>query len=106
MMLNSLNMLDNLLYLRIIRDIHKGFAAGDYPTFFLQIRQIAQCFHRFERDDDICSTLGYEIRIDRLAGEAEVRLYIAASLAHAVHFGLLEKESLVEGCVAYNCGNR
>ena len=88
-------MLDNLLYIRIIRDIHKGFAAGDDPSFFFQVWQIAQCLHRFERDDDICPTLWDKIRIDRFAGEAKVGLYIAASLAHAVHFGLLEIEEVI-----------
>ena len=65
-----------------------------------EVGEVAQCFHRFQGDDEVAFSCGNEVRSDRLVADAQVGLHVAASLAHAVYFCLLHVESVLEGCFA------
>ena len=47
----------------------------------------------------------YKVGSDLLVREAEVRLHVAAALAHTVNLGLFHVHSSFDGCVADNGGD-
>src|SRR5699024_2278381 len=88
--------LDALLF-GIVVDVHEGGGVRYDPALLRQPRQVAQRLHRFEREDDVRRAARNEVRGDRVRRQTQVRLHVAAALAHAVDFGLLDVEPLGEG---------
>ncbi len=43
--------------------------------------------------------------MDGFGAYAQIALHIAAALAHAVHFGLFEIQTLIQSCNAKHIGN-
>ena len=72
----------------------------------LEPGQVAQSLHGFEADNEIGAALRYEVGSYRVGRQTEVRLHVAASLAHAVYFGLLHIKVFFEGRAAQNGGDR
>ena len=71
----------------------------------MQVGQVAQSLHRLHRNDEVGSTLTYEVRVDGFGREAQVRLHVTSALAHAVYLGLLEVQSCHGSGIAYDGGN-
>ena len=71
----------------------------------MQITYIAQSLHRFHRYDKIGCALCDKVGVDFVGREAQIRLHISATLAHAVNLGLLEVDAPTCGGIAYDGGN-
>ena len=81
----------------VVGDVDHRNRVGDDPSVGRQPRQVAQRLHRFERDDEVGLAPRDEVRMDRRRGDAQVRLHVAAPLAHAVDLGLLQLQPFGEG---------
>ena len=90
----------------IVGDVDQRGGVGDDPAPGRKPRQVAECFHRFERDDQVGGTSRNEVGGDFIRRDAQVRLHVAAPLAHAVDFGLLDVQPFVEGGPADDGGDR
>ena len=90
----------DVFFCRIVGNVDEGGFIGHQPTFGAEVGEVAQCFHRFQGDDEVAFSCGNEVRSDGLVADAQVGLHVAASLAHAVYFCLLHVESVLEGCFA------
>ena len=72
----------------IVGNIDKGGFIGHQPAFGAKVGEIAQGFHGFQRYDEIAFSRRDEVGRYGLVADAEVGLYVAASLAHSMYFGL------------------
>lgn len=86
-----------VVYLRVVRNVDERRGVGHDPARVGQVRQVAQRFHRFERQDQVSPAAGDQVGTDRFGRDPQVRLYVAAPLAHAVHFGLLDMQLFFQG---------
>ena len=90
----------------VVVDVYERRSVGDHPALRIQVGYVAQRLHRFERDDDIGRALGDQVGEDLVRTDAQVRLYVASALAHAMYFCLFDVESLLEGSGSDDGGDR
>ena len=95
-----------LFDVRIVGNINKWDRIGNQPTIFLQIGQVTQTFHRFQRDDQVGRTKWNQIGCNGFVADAKVGLNIATPLTHPVYFGLLHVKAIVKCCFTNNSCNR
>ena len=81
----------------VIGNIDERGGIGHDPPPVRKIRQVAERFHRLQRENGAGFTLGNQVGMDRRGTQPQVRLHVAPALAHAVHFGLLDMQSLTQG---------
>jgi hypothetical protein len=73
---------------RIVGDIDERGFVRYQPAFGTEVGKIAQRFHGLQRYDKVAFACRDEVGSDRPVADAEVGLYVSASLAHSVYFGL------------------
>ena len=73
---------------RIAGNIDERSLVGYQPTFGTEVGEITQRFHRFQGYDKVAFARRDEVGSDGAVADAKVGLYVAASLAHSVYFGL------------------
>lgn len=94
------------LHLGIIIDINERSGVSHDPTLGREELDITESLHRFEGDDQVCAAEGNKVRENGIRAKAEIRLHIAATLAHAVDFGLFEEKVVGEGSTAEDSSDR